>query len=120
MNEILQKRIEEAVESIISSNLVDLGDLVNQYDLRRMLIEMGVKTLQNQWISVDDGLPPVENTYNDEESGIVHKWSKSVLIRTHKGGAYLDSYVFHRHTWTNNGEDVTHWMPIPQLEGGEK
>lgn len=76
--------------------------------------------LKNQWISVEEALPPVETTYNDEESGIVHRWSKWVLIRTREGGAYLDSYVFHKHIWTNNGEDVTHWMNIPPvLEGGE-
>ena len=48
--EIYQKLIVETAESIINSNMVDFGDLVNQYDLRKMLIEMGEKVLQNQLI----------------------------------------------------------------------
>lgn len=46
--EIYQKLIVETAESIINSNMVDLGDLVNQYDLRKMLLEMGERVLQNQ------------------------------------------------------------------------
>lgn len=48
--EIYQKLIMETAESIINSNMVDFGYLVNQYDLRKMLIEMGEKVLQNQLI----------------------------------------------------------------------
>ena len=46
--EIYQKLIVETAESIINSSMVDLGDLVNQYDLRKMLFEMGERVLQNQ------------------------------------------------------------------------
>ena len=48
--EINQKLIVETAESIISSNMVDFGDLVNQYDLRKMLLEMGERVLENQLI----------------------------------------------------------------------
>jgi len=39
---------------------------------------------------------------------------------THEGTAFMDCYTFHRREWLNNGNDVTHWMPIPSLEGGEE
>lgn len=110
MNEILQKRIEEAAKTLINYNLVDLGDLVNQYDLRRMLIEMGVKTLKNQWISVGEALPPKE----DNDSSI------TVLVHCQKGWCGIDYYRYKYGEWLNNGNSVTHWMPIPSLEGGKK
>lgn len=118
MNEILQKRIDEAARNLINYNLVDLGDLVNQYDLRRMLIEMGVKTLHNQWISVKEALP---EKIKDKD------YSKYVLVRQeyyeheHHVIARYD-YGFNMWVSTNyfKPEFITHWMPIQSLEGGEE
>lgn len=117
MNETLQKRIEEAAETLINYNLVDLGDLVNQYDLRRMLVEMGVKILQNQWISVDEALPEKIKDKN---------YSKYVLTRQeyyeheyHVIARY--DYGFDMWVSTNyfKPEFITHWMPIPALQENE-
>lgn len=110
MNTILQKRIEEAA--------FQESSMYNTIQEKNAAYSTGMKiatfVLQHQWISVEEALPPIGKVYNDE------KWSDWVLIRTHKGGAYLDSYIFHKHTWTNNRDDVTHWMPIPELKGGEE
>lgn len=53
--ETYQKLIVETAESIINSNMVDLGDLVNQYDLRKMLFEMGEIVLQKQLMQQKGG-----------------------------------------------------------------
>lgn len=71
--------------------------------------------LQNQWISVEEALPPIREKDIENRS-----WSDFVLIMTHEGGTFLDCYAFHRKEWLNNGNYVTHWMPIPSLKGGEK
>ena len=112
MNPIVQKRIEEAVETLINYNLVDLGDLVNQYDLRRMLIEIGVKTLQNQWISVDEALPEKEGRYL---CNYHYKFSNS-----DDECDCVDFGLFKDGKWYVANNEVTHWMAIPQQEGGEK
>ena len=119
-----QQRIEQAAEAIAENCISKRtrNHPANQLEkiiIRDACVKMANWALSHQWISVDEELPTVENTYKDEESGIVHKWSKWVLIRTREGGVYLDSYVFHKHIWTNNGEDVTQWMEIP-TEGGEE
>jgi hypothetical protein len=108
MNEILQKRIDEAAEILINYNLVDLGDLVNQYDLRRMLIEMGVKTLQNQWISLEEALP--------EDKTKVFVIVKTPVGIIHRADYHINDYWYMSRY--SPEEIVTHWMPIPSLEGG--
>lgn len=122
MNTILQKQIEEAA-NITVQNLYDYAKQtrnpeVSKYDEGYLdaidvqgdfLFREGANyALSNQWISVDEALPSIREKDIENRS-----WSDWVLIRTHKGGAYLDSYIFHKHTWTNNGDDVTHWMNIP-------
>lgn len=119
MNTILQKRIEEAVKKTVCPQCVfnDGGTCNNDDDCKLFDDFVGLMTfaLQNQWISVDEALPPIrEKDIGDR------KWSKWVLVMTHEGGAFVDSYAFHRKEWINNGNDVTHWAPIPSLEGGEE
>ena len=117
MNEILQKRIEEAAEKYCQDK-----NYMQQLDTEpslETLTEMDAFIkgtewmLKHMWISVDERLPPIRKVYENE------KWSDWVLIRTSKGGVYLDSYIFHKHTWTNNGDDVTNWMEIPKLNSNE-
>ena len=112
MNEILQKRIEKVAHQYIQSDAVAsenmqlaFGDFINGANF----------ALQNQWISVEEALPPIREKGTENRS-----WSDWVLIITHEGAAFVDCYAFHRREWLNNGNDVTHWMPIPQLKGGEK
>ena len=117
MNEILQKRIEEAAKRYCQDKNYILPDDI-ELSLEALTaidayIEAAKSILKNQWISVDEALPPIGKVYNDK------KWSDWVLIRTRKGGVYLDSYIFHKHTWTNNGDDVTNWMEIPKLNSNE-
>ena len=68
-----------------------------------------IKDLRNPWISVKDGFP---------------KEGKCVFVRygdiTHS--LYSSAYMIEKDLWSiegyGNGE-VTHWMPIPELEEGE-
>lgn len=112
MNEILQKRIEEAAYQYIQSNAVEpenmqlaFGDFIN-----------GAKWgLQNQWISVDEELPKQENERQF--------FSKDILFRENSS-VYFGWYDFEEKYFRNpigcTFTKVTHWMPIPPLEGGEE
>ena len=113
MNAILQKRIEEAAREI-GKKFYFVGMNPNEAAYKAA-IQMGNKILQNQWISVEEALPPIREKDIENRS-----WSDWVLIMTHKGGTFKDCYAFHRKEWLNNGNDVTHWMLIPQLKGGEE
>lgn len=122
MNEIIKKRIETKAVGIgleFRDAVADKGSNWNVAEAVATLTQTAANwmagwLLEHLWISVDEALPPIRKVYENE------KWSDWVLIRTSKGGVYLDSYIFHRHTWTNNKDNVTHWMPIPELKGGEE
>ena len=121
MNTILQKRIEaesnKYMEEAIEMNGV-VGDNLHYKDLKTCFIEAADFALQNQWISVEEGLP----TERDEED---EQYSTNVFARTKDCIRYA-YYDFHNESWCSVeggyrfGGDVTHWMPIPSLKGGEK
>lgn len=78
--------------------------------------KMSVKfTLENLWISVDEDLP---------KDGV------DVFVRNEQGKCTSAWYSHDTETWflacgEIAGDDViysqiTHWMPIPELKGGEK
>jgi hypothetical protein len=119
MNEILQKRIEEAAEQY-SVSWRKNPDGSESKEMFPVAAERSFKAgatfaLQNQWISVDEALPPIREKGTENRS-----WSDWVLIITHEGAAFVDCYAFHRREWLNNGNDVTHWMPIPEMKGDEE
>jgi len=110
MNTILQKRIEEAAHQYIQSDAVApenmqlaFGDFIN-----------GAKwMLNNLWISVEEALPEedIPNCF------VAYKTFDMVFYST-------GSYEKDNDEWYVDGVGfnvkVTHYMPIPSLEGGEK
>lgn len=69
-------------------------------------------TLQNQWISVDDGLPEedIPNCF------VAYKTFDKVFYSTGSYEKDIDEWYVDSVGFNVN---VTHWMPIPQI-GGEK
>lgn len=116
MNEILQKRIIDKANAIINFNLVDLNDLVNRHDLFKMLIEITDFVLSHQWISVDEELP--------QDNKVV--FYKALSEKGTK--CYGSAYVFNKEWYSDidsAAQDyyhykITHWMPIPEMKGGEE
>ena len=110
MNTVLQKRI---------------GEAANDFDKEssRVIFENGANfILNNLWISVEEDLPP----YDDRLKTI----SIDVIVRNEYGKATSAWYDYANKVWhllygEIAGDDVldskiTHWMPIPSLEGGEE
>jgi hypothetical protein len=63
------------------------------------------------WISVEEGLP-------DRLPAKFANWSKEVFVSVKRGReyrAYVDKYSHIYKTWGVFGDEVTHWMPIPEL-----
>jgi hypothetical protein len=112
MNEILQKRIVEAAKDYSDHNYVDEGVEVPAF------IEGADSALKNQWISVEEALP----TERDKED---EQYSTNVFARTKDCIRYA-YYDFYNESWCSVeggyrfGGDVTHWMSVPGLEGGEE
>ena len=112
MNKILQKRIEEAAFKYSCSNPSEYeNQMYDQTDLEWAYEAGATSALQNQWISVDEALPEYE-----ERVLVAHQHGCQVA------SLYKDSL---RQYWgvakeSPIGADVTHWMNIPSLEGGEK
>ena len=122
MNTILQKRIDEAAKKTACPKCVfnDGGTCNNDDDCKLFDDFVGLMTfiLQNQWISVEEALP----TERDKED---EQYSTNVFAKTKDCIRYA-YYDFYNESWCSVeggyrfGGDVTHWMPIPSLEGGEK
>ena len=117
MNTILQKRIEEAAR--------DIAELCPDCDLHckgpnpcipkiiyEKLIEIADFSLQNQWISVEEALPEKEGRYL---CNYHHKFSNS-----DDECDCIDLGLFKDGKWYIGNNEVTHWMEIPSLKGGEE
>lgn len=75
-------------------------------------IEGGKNSLQNQWISVDEGLPKESGDYL-----VIVKQSSDSEAYFHE----ISTYNATDNIWFYVGKlIVTHWMPIPSLKGGEE
>lgn len=70
----------------------------------------------NPWISVEERLP-------DRHPAKFVNWSKEVFVAVKRGReyrAYVDKYSHIYKTWGVFGDEVTHWIPIPELPKEEK
>ena len=104
MNTILQKRIEAATTFLFKQRGLDKESCRQAMDY----------ILSNQWISVDEALPE-KNTMC------------FVRKETEVGVIYDTDYIDYEGKWFFNSNRtsiksmvITHWMPIPSLEGDEK
>ena len=112
MNEILKNRIEEAAfqESSMYDTIQEKNAAYNTG------MKIANFALQNQWISVEEALP------KDFEKVFFRAVGKNDSI------CYGTGYVVKEDWYTDIQcveQDyfkfkITHWMPIPSLEGGEK
>ena len=120
MNTILQKRIEEAAErySVSWRKNPDGSESKEMFPVaaERSFKAGATFALQNQWISVKEALPEVDG----------HGYSKPVLVMDDTNELLVSTYSKIYDKWNVVGPVsyhrlvVTHWMPIPSLEGGEK
>ena len=104
MNTILQKRIEAATTFLFKQRGLD------KESCRQAMYYI----LSNQWISVEEALPE-KNTMC------------FVRKETEVGVIYDTDYIDYEGKWFFNSNRtsiksmvITHWMPIPSLEGDEK
>lgn len=117
MNTILQKRIEEAAGEYYDISLAKKFPSLNEKDvesdIKASFYQGASFALQNQWISVDEALPEedIPNCF------VAYKAMDMVLYST-------GSYEKDNKEWYVDGvgfnAEVTHYMPIPSLKGGEK
>lgn len=115
MNEILQKRIYEAAEN--HEQCYNVGEehgylYTHKGDIKEAVIYGADFALQNQWISVEEALPEFKGNFSDY-----------YIIRTEDG--WCDVTMYYRtsekeYWWNFEKVKVTHWMPIPEIKGGEK
>lgn len=131
MNEILQKRIEEKSKELGQIFFPDNMNVFARPNWEAGYIETACKeiasfALQNQWISVDEALPPKQKTTKGEEL----EQSIPVFVRDNEGNYTSAWYSFYGKCWYMAfGEaflkqsiysKITHWMEIPSLKGGEE
>ena len=112
MNEIIQKRIEEAAEKY-SKKFEKVGYDDDQIDtIEEAIIYGATFALHNQWISVDEALPKV----NELVFGCVNDEGIPQAV----GTAYYDEYGGWHYSDEEEISLITHWMSIPSLKGDEK
>lgn len=108
MDKILQKRIEEAAHQYIQSDAVAPGNMQLAFG---DFINGAKWALQNQWISVDEALPPHKPVGQNQRFSLPVILVEDNDVTT----AFIDSYDFEQPS-----KNVTHWMHIPSLKGGEE
>lgn len=110
MNEILQKRIEEAATFLFKQRGLDKESCRQAMDY----------ILANQWVSVEEALPTLDEKYDFSERYLVKTNEGEIkVMRIFKNIAWCD--IYREGAYIPFEENiVTHWMPIPCLEGGEK
>lgn len=117
-----QEQINKAADEYATTKIGNTG-MALWLDIRYNAFKAGVVfALQNQWISVDEGLPPI-----DEQTSSL---SIDVFVRDENGIYTAAWYSYSAHTWhLCNGSDyddedvikdkITHWMKIPTLQPSE-
>jgi hypothetical protein len=103
MNTILQKRIEEAATFLFKQRGLDKESCRQAMDY----------ILSNQWISVEEALPEeTEDGFCDDKFVLYCSEYPATASYDHKSKKwYYGDYEI---------LGVTHWMPIPSLEGGKE
>ena len=125
MNTILQQRIDEAAK-VYSFNIPSkiyqsckTQEEMKQWkeEIEQAYIEGCKDSLQNQWISVDEALPP----YNIKVLVCFKSafgTERKIFITT-RGPENIIVYEKNKFYIQQSGE-VTHWMPVPEFpKGGE-
>lgn len=110
-----QERIEEAAKKH-SCYDEDCEGAFYELIVRHAFIEGADFALKNQWISVEEALPE-KNTMcfvrKETELGIIYD-ADYVDFE----GKWFFNFSFNR--TSIKSMVITHWMPIPSLEGGEE
>lgn len=115
MNAILQKRIEEAAEAIAP---------FNRMSQKRDYFVKGCEwMLKNQWISVEEALPECDKCHLAmyEDGGIIVAKYKNETWWWQDGyvvGRNTDGDLMYSSSCKVPSGLITHWAPIPSLEGG--
>ena len=113
MNEILKKRIEDASEYFVHLYpKISVADVITS---RRDAFQAGaIHALQNQWISVEEALPPyeesvlvVDKTFEESHGRYFNHRSNDPNTKTYKNG-FCDLF--------GEAGEVIYWMPIPELK----
>ena len=106
---------EEVIKNKVHVGYKDVKLRDNDKIIARLFFRKGVEWADanqpNPWISVDEMLP-------DRLPEKFANWSKEVFVAVKRGRecrAYVDKYSHVYKTWGVFGDEVTHWMPIPEL-----
>lgn len=126
MNTILQKRIEEKSKELAQKYFPNEMNIWARPNYEAQYVESACKeiaifTLQNQWISVDEDLPPYDKVVIGMDYMPELTWDDQTIIFIHRSNnpdVVTDKNKFC--VYPPRFCKVTHWMPIPSLEGGEK
>ena len=102
-----QEQIIKEVDNFLQDPV--FGKLLNRNAAIALAQHFHDLALANQWIPVDDELPP------HKPVGQNQRFSEKVFLRYQNGDCAEDSFDFEQ-----PDTNITHWMPIPPLEGGEK
>ena len=115
MNEILKKRMEEAAREY-AGNQTGL-DYIGESSCERGFIDGAHFSLSNQWISVEDALPEL-----DEEVLVLFPDGTTTVSVRHKtfNADGKDVTTWKNSDYTYADSWIKYWMPIPALKEKER
>lgn len=124
--EIYKQRIEEAsIEYTMETRPMCIAgdtfaDMAIEINKNPAFISGANFALQNQWISVEEDLPPYDKAVIGIDYMPELAWDDQTIIFVHRSNnpeVVTDKNKFC--VYPPSFCKVTHWMPIPQLKGGK-
>lgn len=116
----VREKLAELIREISHDKKLYLYDLCDMFEgsekIADLLIENGV-TVQ-EWISVDERLPdliPCNAGTAYSEAVIAWTSGRKAMIAVWDGIDWIAPFDY----WEAWGEEITHWMPLPQPPKGE-
>lgn len=129
----IQEQERQTPKEIVDENFKGLDDLIEDEDLRHCYKELIVTCIEdyaeqekafiagaslkgNDWVSVLDGLPEIDES---DEWNKKHKISKDVFVWVVNYKLLRGRYYHESGHWTCDGHSstagiiLTHWMPLP-------
>lgn len=108
------KFLKEILTAGIGKTIIEYSESDIGYMIRRQPTVDDTEVLREQWISVDDRLPeliPRSAGTGYSEAVVVLTSGKKAMIAIWDGIDFICAARY----WGAEGEQITHWMPLPEL-----
>ena len=111
------KFLKEILTAGIGKTIIEYSESNIGYMIRRQPTVYAAELLRDRWINVEDRLPELIPCYAGtaySEAVVVLTSGKKAMIAIWDGVDFICAASY----WDAEGEQITHWMPLPEPPEG--